>query len=333
MPLTASGKVDRKALPEVEASSLRATYVAPRTEEEQRVAEAFARVLDLDVKTISIHDNFFDLGGHSLLAMRLVTQLEVATGRMLAVRAVFECPTVLELSQALVEATTGVLESIDRVDRSQRLPLAFQQERLWFLDRLDESAGRAYHIEGAVRLRGELDIDALGRALVEVVNRHEALRTHFELGEDGDPVQVIDEPNGFTLAVEEVAGLDEPGVSGRVGTLLTKRFDLERGPLFRATLLVRSEEEYVLVIGGHHTVLDGWSVNLLLSEIGELYESRINGKPLDLPRERYDLPGERAELPGVGYADYAVWQRKEFAEARMGEAIGWWQEELEGIAE
>ena len=336
LPLTSSGKVDRKALPKADASTLRAEYIAPRTEEEQRVAEAFATVLNLDVKTVSLHDHFFDLGGHSLLAMRLVTQLEVATGRMLGVRTIFECPTVLELAQALVQAVTGVLERIDRVDRSQRLPLAFQQERLWFLDRLDESAGHAYHIEGVLRLRGELNAGALERALVEVVNRHEALRTHFEVSEDGEPVQVIGPPNGFVLGAEDVAGLDESGVKDRVEKLLAKRFDLEHGPLFRATLLTVSEEEYVLVIGGHHTVLDGWSVNLLLSEIGAFYGSQVSGKPLDLPGVPGvpGVPGAGVPgVPGVDYADYAVWQRQVFAETRMGEAIGWWQEELAGVPE
>ena len=208
---------------------MRAEYIAPRTEEEQRVAEAFATVLNLDVKTVSLHDHFFDLGGHSLLAMRLVTQLEVATGRMLGVRTIFECPTVLELAQALVQAVTGVLERIDRVDRSQRLPLAFQQERLWFLDRLDESAGHAYHIEGVLRLRGELNAGALERALVEVVNRHEALRTHFEVSEDGEPVQVIGPPNGFVLGAEDVAGLDESGVKDRVESFWLNDLTLSTG--------------------------------------------------------------------------------------------------------
>ena len=131
------------------------------------------------VDAVGLHDSFFDLGGHSLLAVRLVARLAETTSRDLPVRAVFERPTVEGLAAALAEQQAGDVEVIPLVDRSAPLPLSWQQERLWFLDRLDDQAGAAYHIEGAVRLKGALDTEALKAALAMVVDRHESLRTHF----------------------------------------------------------------------------------------------------------------------------------------------------------
>jgi len=142
LPLTASGKVDRKALPQVEASPAQGAYVAPRDECEQLVAEAFAELLG--VARVGIDDGFFDLGGHSLLAVRLVARLEAATGKSVPVKAVFEAPTVAGLALALAAAEVAADEPLVAVDRSGLLPLSYQQERLWFLDRLDGGAGAAW---------------------------------------------------------------------------------------------------------------------------------------------------------------------------------------------
>ncbi|MEM8664169.1 MAG: condensation domain-containing protein, partial [Pseudomonadota bacterium] len=318
LPLTASGKLDRNALPEADGAVSRAVYVAPRTASERHVAEAFTALLSTAAP--SVHDNFFELGGHSLLATRLVARLAATTGRALSVRTVFEGPTVAELAAALEVSDWTAKGRIERADRTGRLPLSYQQERLWFLDRLDPRAGAAYHMVGAVRLSGRLEKPQLVAALRALVARHESLRTRFAV-EDGVPVQVIEPASDFGVPTEDAVGLSEADLRARVDRLVSEPFDLERGPLFRAHLLGVSDEDHVLVLGGHHTVLDGWSVGLLLNELSALYRAAVTGTPADLPA-----------LP-VQYADYAVWQRETLsAEALAGE-IDWWRETLSGIPE
>ena len=265
----------------------------------------------LGVARVGALDGFFDLGGHSLLAVRLVSVLAAATGKELAVRAVFEHPTVEGLARVLGGLSAGGLAAIGLADRSGRLALSFQQERLWFLSRLEAGAGAAYNITGALRLLGALDVAALRSALAAIVARHESLRTRFAVA-DGRPVQVIGTGSGIGLAQEDATGLTEAGLAARVTAVLEAPFDLERGPLFRAHLLRRGAEEHVLVVGGHHTVLDGWSVGLLLREASALYR------------------GETLAGLAIQYADYAGWQRSTLAGARLAEQTAYWREQLEG---
>ncbi len=317
VPLTPSGKVDRKALPDVELSVQRATYLAPRSDSERAVAAAVKELLE--VKTaVGVHDSFFDLGGHSLLAVRLVARLAEATGRDLPVRAVFERPTVEELAAALADMQAGEVEAIPLANRSAPLPLSWQQERLWFLDRLDTKAGAAYHLEGAVRLNGGLDATALKAALAIVVGRHESLRTHFAEA-DGRPVQVIAPHDGFAVGEEDLTGFDEPAIEQRVDALLSRPFDLSSGSLFRATLLRVGDTEHILVAGGHHSVLDGWSLDLLLGEVAAFYSARVDGET------------NEPEPLAVQYGDYAAWQRTLMDEDRLEEKAAYWRQQLAGV--
>ncbi len=323
LPMTSSGKIDRQALPDIEAAVQRAAYVAPQTEMEVAVAEAIAGLLNLD--RVGVHDDFFALGGHSLLAVRLIARLQQATGRELPVRAVFEHPTVHALAAAL-ESTEAdwTVAPLVVADRSEPLPLSYQQERLWFLDQLDDAAGSAYHIESALELTGPLDIGALGEALRRVVDRHEGLRATFASSDDGRPAQVIAptaDAAGFVLTEEDAADLDEAALTARVYALLARPFDLATGPLFRAHLLVCGPQRSVLVVGGHHAVLDGWSVGLLLREVAALYREAVTGEPADLP----DL--------AIQYGDYAAWQRSVLSGERLETEMAWWREALAGIPE
>ncbi|XWN30016.1 MAG: amino acid adenylation domain-containing protein [Devosia sp.] len=210
---------------------------------------------------------------------------------------------------------------IEEVDRGGCLPVSYQQERLWFLDQLERGAGAAYHVEGAIWLRGPLNVEALAEALQSVVARHESLRTTFGKGGDGQPVLVVREPryNGFSLHVEDASAYCQEELRQRVSQLRAEPFDLARGPLFRAWLLVVSPAEHVLVVGGHHAVLDGWSVRLLLGEVSSLYRSH--------------RASQRAALPAlpVQYADYASWQRSLLSGERLAAETAWWREHLSGI--
>ncbi|XWN30017.1 MAG: non-ribosomal peptide synthase/polyketide synthase [Devosia sp.] len=322
LPMTASGKIDRKALPDSDAAVARARYTAPKGETETLVAATIAELLE--VEKVGREDDFFALGGHSLTAVRLAARLQADTRKMVTVRAIFETPTVARLAATIDESVSDKAAGpIAVVDRSSPIAPSFQQERLYFLDRLDPRASAAYHLEAAARLTGALDVGALEAAISQLVERHESLRTTFTTTEDGQPVLTVRPAVGvgFSLAVDDAVGLSPDELAERVRECLDKPFDFAEGPLFRARLLKLSTDEHVLVAGGHHAVLDGWSVGLLMKEAAALYRELTAG-------ERADL----AEL-SVQYADYAAWQRSNLSNERLNEGIAWWRQALSGAPE
>ncbi|HVH11714.1 MAG TPA: amino acid adenylation domain-containing protein, partial [Longimicrobium sp.] len=274
LPLTPNGKVDRGALPAPDAASPTERYVAPRTPAEEVLAGIWAAVLRLE--RVGVEDGFFDLGGHSLLATRVVSRIRDVFGVELPLRLLFEAPTVAAVAErveALRRTDGPVLPPIAPVERRGALPPSFAQERLWFLDRL-EPGSALYGIPLARRLRGVLDVPALERALGEIVHRHEALRTVFPEA-NGAPRPVIVPYTPFVLPVEDLSGLGEgereAEVDRRVAAEAARPYDLEAGPLFRARMLRLGDREHVLLVGMHHIVSDGWSVDVLLRELSALY--------------------------------------------------------------
>ncbi|HEX2209622.1 MAG TPA: amino acid adenylation domain-containing protein, partial [Longimicrobium sp.] len=321
LPLTPNGKLDRRALPAPEYAPANERYVAPRTPAEQVLAATWAEVLG--VERVGIHDNFFELGGHSLLATRLASRVGDVFGAAVSVRALFEAPTVAELAErveAARGATAAMLAPVVPVERTEGMPLSFAQERLWFLDQL-QPGGSFYNVPAAVRLSGALDVPALERALGEVVRRHEALRTTFAPREAG-AVQVIAPFAGFVLPVEDQSwsGADdrEAETARRTADEAVRPFDLAAGPLFRARLLRLAADEHVLLITLHHSVSDGWSMDVLYRELGALYGAFANGRESPLAES------------AVQYADYAAWQREQLAGDVMERALGWWVRQLAG---
>jgi amino acid adenylation domain-containing protein len=322
LPLTLSGKVDRKALPAPEGPSEIAAYVAPRTPSEEVLAGIWAQLLEFE--RVGVNDNFFELGGHSLLAMRVTARLREAFGIELPLRAVFETPTLAELAAQVEElrqeASGTALPPLRARERPAALALSFAQERLWVLEQI-EGLGTAYNIPVVIGLHGGLEIAALEQSLAEVVRRHEVLRTRFGRV-DGAPVQVIEPALGLRLAVEDLSGVAarrRPAAARRrLAAIVGTPFDLERGPLLRAVLLRLSAQEHVAIVVMHHIVSDGWSLGILLREIATLYGALVAGRPSPLP-----------EL-AVQYADYALWQREWLSGAALARQVGYWKERLAG---
>ncbi len=326
LPRTPSGKLDRRALPELEAvrPAGSGSRLAPRSPVEEVLAGIWGQVLGLE--RVGVEDDFFALGGHSLLATQVVSRVREGLGVELPLRAAFERPALGELAAAVEEAlrTQAGLEAapIVRVEREGELPLSFAQERLWFLDQL-EPGGFAYNVPGAVRLSGELDVAALERSLGEIVRRHEALRTTFA-SVGGRPVQVIVPAGRFDLEVVELGGREEgererEAEAGRVVEEASElSFDLGRGPLLRAGLVRLSGTEHVLWVVMHHIVSDGWSLGVFLRELGALYGAYRRGESSPL------------EEPAVQYADYAVWQRRWLGGERLERQLAYWKEKLAG---
>jgi amino acid adenylation domain-containing protein len=319
VPLTANGKLDRRALPAPEWGVGEEGYVAPRTPTEEVLAGIWGEVLGTE--RVGVGENFFDLGGHSLLATRVVSRIRQVLAVELPLRGLFEAPTVAGLAErveALRRAGLPVLPPVLPTERGGALPLSFAQERLWFLDRL-EPGSAVYNIPVAWRLVGTLHEAALERALGEIVRRHEALRTVFA-GADGSPVQVIAPFGGFALPVEDLSGLGEAdreaALGRRAGEEARRAFDLAAGPLFRATLLRLGAGDHVLLLSMHHIVSDGWSMGVLRRELSALYAAYREGRKSPL-----------AEL-AVQYGDYALWQREHLRDDVLEGELAYWRERL-----
>ncbi|MEW5927966.1 MAG: amino acid adenylation domain-containing protein, partial [Gemmatimonadota bacterium] len=317
LPLTPSGKTDRRALPEPEAGG--AAFEAARTAAEEVLSGIWAEVLGLE--TVGVEESFFDLGGHSLLASQVVSRVRQVFRVEVPLRALFQAPTVAALAgrvEALRGAGSGAAPPVERVAREGSLPLSFAQQRLWMVDRL-EPGSAAYNMAGALRLRGPLDAAALRASLDALVERHETLRTTF-VEHEGAPVQVVHPPAPAALAELDLRHLPhgEREAERRAGEAALRPFDLARGPLLRAALFRLGGEDHVLSLTLHHIVGDGWSLRVLVREVSALYAAFSRG---EAPR----LPG----LP-VQYADFAVWQREWLSGEVLEAQLAWWRERLAG---
>ncbi|WP_425335590.1 amino acid adenylation domain-containing protein [Ralstonia pseudosolanacearum] len=318
LPLTPNGKLDRKGLPAPEGQAYASTaYEAPQGEVEQTLAGIWQTLLG--VERVGRHDDFFALGGHSLQAVRLVAQVRTQLGAELGLTELFAQPSLSAVAQAIVRGRGRALPAITVADRGEALPLSFAQQRLWFLAQM-EGGSEAYHIPVGLRLKGELDEDALRRALDRIVARHEALRTRF-VAEDGQAVQLI-VPADVGLTLEWVDLSTEEASEHQLGLLAEAEaraaFDLEQGPLIRGRLVKLGEQEHVLLITMHHIVSDGWSQGVLARELGSLYEAYRAGNADPLPA-----------LP-IQYADYAVWQRRWLEGGELQRQGTYWEQALAG---
>ncbi|HEX8191018.1 MAG TPA: non-ribosomal peptide synthase/polyketide synthase [Pyrinomonadaceae bacterium] len=324
MPLTPTGKIDRRALPDPEPTRAQSagTFAAPRTPVEELLAQVWSETLGLD--GVGRDDNFFELGGHSLLATQAVSRVREALGVELPLRAIFEAQTPGELAAHVAagwrEGQGADSPPLAPAEREGDLPLSFAQQRLWFLDQMEPGLS-AYNMPGAVRLTGALDFDALERSLAAVVGRHEVLRTRFAQA-DGLPVQIVNAEPGFVLALEDLRELDEAGrdaeLSRRVLEEAERPFDLPAGPPVRARLFRVGDEEHVLLVTTHHIVSDGWSIGLLIREAAANYAAFVEGKESPAP-----------PLP-IQYRDYAVWQRGWLRGEALERQMDYWRRQLGG---
>jgi amino acid adenylation domain-containing protein len=325
LPLTASGKVDRHALPvpDDDRPEMDSDYHPPQTPTEEIVCGVWAEVLQLG--QVGIHDNFFHLGGHSLLATQVVSRVREALNVEVSVQTLFEAPTVAELAACLDLARSAqhglAVPPIVPVTRDRPLPLSFAQQRLWFLYQWEpDSPGYNVPINIPI-LRGSLNVGALEQALTELVRRHENLRTTFPLAGDA-PHQVILPSTAVPLPVIDLSSLPahvRRTESQRVASEDARRpFNLTTGPVLRACLLRLGPAEHRLLLCVHHIASDGWSGAVLRNELTTLYRAFANGQPSPLP-----------ELT-VQYADYAVWQRQWLQGEILEKQLGYWRSRLAG---
>ncbi|MFH8568034.1 non-ribosomal peptide synthase/polyketide synthase [Streptomyces sp. NPDC017993] len=319
LPLTANGKVDRRALPAPDLTHVPVGR-APRTPEEEVLCGLFADVLG--VGGVGVDDNFFHLGGHSLLATRLANRVRSTLDVELPLRALFETPTVAGLAR-LLDAAERARPALVPATRPDPVPVSYAQRRLWFLNQLDTSSS-LYNVPAVLRLRGELDREAMRLAVRDVVSRHESLRTVFP-EVDGEPRQVVldDREHLLDIPVRHGAGED---VRPLLDELTARGFDLATEPPLRATLLAAGPGEHLLVLVLHHIASDAWSWRPLAADLATAYQARTGGAA---PRW--------APLP-VQYADYTLWQRDMLGEetdpeSAISRQLSYWTEALAGLPE
>ncbi|MFN2236119.1 MAG: amino acid adenylation domain-containing protein, partial [Anaerolineales bacterium] len=322
MPLSANGKVNRKALSAIELGEveLAEEYVAPRTATEEALVEIWKEVLRLDL--VGIYDDFFALGGHSLLAMQAIGRMRKAFQTEISVSEFFDEPTVFGLASYL--ANDKVIHRVQNIspitpitDDAER-QLSYAQQRMWFIDQL-EPGKATYNILIALRLEGALDLTTMEQSLEEIVRRHESLRTTFPSVE-GKPFQVISAPEPFMLPLNDLSELPEAKREMEARRLAAEEaqrpFDLARGPLLRAVLYRLSGKEHILLLTFHHIVTDGWSTGVFSHELAVLYEAFSTGKPSPL-----------AEL-SIQYADFALWQRQHLQSEALEPLLSYWKQQL-----
>jgi amino acid adenylation domain-containing protein len=325
LPLTANGKVDRRALPDPAGLSAQVAnaFEPPQTQEEQLLAAIWAQVLGAE--RVGRFEDFFALGGHSLLAIRIVSRVRESFGVELSVRSLFESPTVAGLAEVIRAAKrSGVAEEaappLRPLDAGVAPPLSYAQQRLWFLDQLTPG-GAEYNIPFGLHLAGRLNVAACEQSCGEIVRRHEPLRTNFDAPE-GQAVQVIAPARTLRLKVVDLARLPRPAreaAARRLAEAEARRpFDLTREPLLRVTLLRLGREEHVLLVVMHHIISDGWSIGVFSRELVSLYGAFGRGEASPLAEG------------ALRYADYAAWQREWLRGERLAGQMSYWREQLSG---
>ncbi len=323
MPLSPSGKIDRKALPAPELDRSGGNeFVAPSTPTEELIAEIWAEVLEIE--QIGVFDNFFELGGHSLTGVKLQSRIQDAFQIELPLNKLFEVPTVAELAN-LIEGEKFSQEKSEAppivpVSREQEIPLSFAQHRLWFLDQLEPNSP-FYNIPTALRFKGNLNVSALEKAFEEIIKRHESLRTTFD-SSDGKPFQVIapsiDTPLERIDLTEKPENDREKMLKDLAFEEAQQPFDLQNGPLFRVKLVQMQTDEFAILFTMHHIISDGWSITIFVQEIAALYEAFNAGKESPLPELK------------VQYPDFSHWQRQWLQGEVLDAQLSYWKEKLAG---
>lgn len=325
-PLSKNGKIDTKAFPApVSKIGLsEENYSVIQTKTENDLVLIWKEILNID--NVCVKDNFFELGGHSLLATMVISRIQEIFSVRLPLRSIFEKQTLDELAAEIDKQITGNQIGEEKAtiphleSDSDVFPVSSGQKRLWFIENL-EHGSLAYPIPLDYKIKGEIDLTIFEQSINELINRHAILRTTIPTIE-GIPVQKISPNYSFRLEVvnlEELPENEKLRVAERYShENETHIFDLSSGPLFIGKLLKISSNEYTFLLNFHHVITDGWSIQILLEELGLIYTALKQQKSVNLPT-----------LP-VTYADFAIWQNEWLEGEGCQKQISYWKNELKG---
>jgi amino acid adenylation domain-containing protein len=317
IPLTTNGKIDRKLLPEIKNEDLvRREFIAPRNETEKALTLIWEDVLN--IKSIGVNDDFFELGGHSLNLTQVVNKIQKQLNKTIDFKNFFSNPTIEEVALKLSDK---IFSSIPLAPIMDCYPLSPAQLRMWVLSQID-TASLAYNIEYVLKLIGDLDLNLLNESFLKVIERHEVLRTYFKMNNEGDvnqyivPIQDVD----FNIASEDCSQVDnkDESVSNYLQSRNSVPFNLTKAPLIHASLIKLDTNENVLSIAIHHIISDGWSIELLVSEVVNNYNSLKRG-----------VENNQANL-AIQHKDYAVWVENELKTKSNEESKKFWMNEFKG---
>ncbi|MFS1524190.1 amino acid adenylation domain-containing protein [Microbulbifer sp. 2304DJ12-6] len=336
LPLTQSGKVDRKALPRVERHwGRKANYVSPRNQLEQGLVKLWQELLA--IPQVGIHDEFFALGGHSLLVTQHMSYVRKHYHLELPIKSFFDAPTIAEQSglishllekQPTVAGEVGDIAACDAASLLT-LPLSFGQERLWFTQQMNDVQKGLYNTPHVWRLEGPLDAHRLSCAFSQIVERHQILRTGYRV-KDGELSQYIADFKFQPIKVhdrcDQFASLDEALSKGsalvaEIMTLIGQEFDLSECSLYSIDLFRVAPEQHVLVFNLHHIVSDGWSLGIFQHELSEFYRTQNCNAASEIAPLQYQ------------YTDYAIWQREMYQQGKWDHQVQYWRANLSGLPE
>ncbi|WNV78293.1 amino acid adenylation domain-containing protein [Bacillus atrophaeus] len=299
MPLTPNGKIDRKALPVPEGElQTGKEYVAPRTPIEAKLVEIWQEVLG--VAEVGVKDNFFDIGGHSLRATNLVAKIYKKMNVDVSLREVFSCPTIEQLANTIQNSEHESYAHIPTVEKREYYPVSSAQKRMYILSQI-EGNEITYNMPHSVQIEGELNQETLELAFKQLIQRHESLRTSFEMV-NGEPMQCIQENVDFTIEPIQVK-LNEVET---YQSNFVHAFEMTKAPLLRVKLLKINEKRHILMMDMNHIISDGMSINIFMNELFELYEGK------QLPKLR------------IQYKDYACWQLEQQKSKKMKKQEAYW---------
>lgn len=316
IPLTSNGKVDYKALPEIDAALLHKTvYIAPVTELEKSLCAIFVEVLECD--QIGLEDNFFDCGGHSLLASRIISQVRIKVDQDIPLRALFENPSVGQFSRYLeIQTQQSQRPVLSIAPAGEALQLSFAQQRMWFDEQI-EVGNCKYNMAAAFELSGPIDLIILGKAFDAVIDRHQVLRSVYRQ-QDGLVSMVLQQPQPIALVVEDISAMttdEQPQKLKEIASAhVMTPFDLSTDLMLAVKVVKMASDVHVLLVRLHHIAADGLSIAILTEEVCRHYQSPDIMSPLPLQ-----------------YSDYASWQRRWLTEQNVAQQMEYWKGILEGI--
>ena len=318
MPLMANGKINRKVLPDPDdLERAKDQYTAPRNEMEIKLVDIWQELLE--VEQVGIQDNFFELGGHSLLAIQLISVIRKRLEADVSIGDVFDYPTIESLALQLKNKSNKETSATLKPQlRPKYIPLSFNQERLSFIDQMEGSI--QYHRPDVLRLKGEINNDALSYALKKIVNRHEVLRTVIR-EHDGIKYQHIKDIDNWRLTIvnDYKNKNNNEELKQYIDHLINRPFDLSKDDVLRAHLIPVTDKEHILVINIHHIASDGLSILIFVNELAEFYNSYIEKRSAELQPLQ------------IQYADYAIWQRAYMQGELLDKKLSYWKSKLEGV--